>query len=110
MDFVSDALFDGRRIRALTVIDNHTRESLAIEVGQGITGEQVVGVMNRISAARGVPPNHSSRQWARIRFARAGSMSIPKSGHLGLQPPRQTDRQRRGGIIQWTPARRVFEH
>ena len=41
MDFVSDALFDGRRIRALSVIDNHTRESLAIEVGQGITGEQV---------------------------------------------------------------------
>jgi putative transposase len=55
MDFVSDALFDGRRIRALTVLDNHTRESLAIEVGQGITGEQVVRVMNRIIAVRGAP-------------------------------------------------------
>jgi integrase-like protein len=55
MDFVPDALFDGRRIRALTVIDNHTRESLAIEVGQGITGEQVVKVMNRIVAVRGAP-------------------------------------------------------
>jgi putative transposase len=33
MDFVSDALFDGRRIRALTVVDNFSRESLAIEVG-----------------------------------------------------------------------------
>lgn len=32
MDFVSDALFDGRRFRALTVVDNFTRESLAIEV------------------------------------------------------------------------------
>jgi transposase InsO family protein len=37
MDFVADALFDGRRIRALTVVDNFTRESMAIEVGQGIT-------------------------------------------------------------------------
>ncbi len=55
MDFVSDALFDGRRIRALTVVDNFSRESLAIEVGQGITGEQVVGVMNRIVAERGAP-------------------------------------------------------
>jgi putative transposase len=30
MDFVADALFDGRRLRALTVVDNYTRESLAI--------------------------------------------------------------------------------
>ena len=55
MDFVSDALFDGRRIRALTVVDDFSRESLAIEVGQSITGEQVVTVMNRLSAVRGAP-------------------------------------------------------
>jgi putative transposase len=55
MDFVADALFDGRRIRALTVVDDFTRESLAIEVGQGITGEQVVAVMNRIATVRGAP-------------------------------------------------------
>ena len=34
MDFVADALFDGRRFRALTVVDNFTKESLAIEVEQ----------------------------------------------------------------------------
>jgi putative transposase len=55
MDFVSDALFDGRRIRALTVVDDYSRESLAIEVGQSITGEQVVVVMKRLSAVRGAP-------------------------------------------------------
>ena len=32
MDFVSDALYDGRRLRALTIVDNYTRECLAIEV------------------------------------------------------------------------------
>jgi putative transposase len=31
MDFVSDALFDGRPIRILAVIDTHTREALSIE-------------------------------------------------------------------------------
>jgi len=31
MDFVSDALYDGRRLRALTIVDNYTRECLAIE-------------------------------------------------------------------------------
>jgi len=55
MDFVSDALFNGRRFRALTVVDNFSRESLAIEVEQGIRGEQVVGVLDRLKFARGVP-------------------------------------------------------
>lgn len=88
MDFVSDALFDGRRIRALTVVDNFSRESLAIEVGQGITGEQVVAVMNRIVAEREAPktipvdngPEFMSRaldQWAYLHqvtldFSRPG--------------------------------------
>lgn len=55
MDFVSDALFDGRRLRALTVVDAHTREALAIDVDQGIKGEQVVEAMMRIAALRGAP-------------------------------------------------------
>lgn len=55
MDFVSDALFDGRRLRALTVVDAFTREALAIDVDHGINGEQVVATMTRISAIRGVP-------------------------------------------------------
>jgi putative transposase len=54
-DFVSDARFDGRPLRALTTINNHTRESLAIEAGQGISGKRVVKVMNRIIAVRGAP-------------------------------------------------------
>ena len=55
MDFVSDALFDGRRLRALTVVDAFTREALAIDVDQGIRGEQVVEAMKRIAAIRGAP-------------------------------------------------------
>ena len=50
-NFVSDALFDRHRFRVLTMIDNHTRESLAIEVDQRIT-ETVVRVTNRIVANR----------------------------------------------------------
>ena len=55
MDFVSDALFDGRRLRALTVVDAFTREALAIDVDQGIKGEQVVAAMARITTTRGAP-------------------------------------------------------
>ena len=53
MDFVSDALFDGRRLRAVTVVDAFTREALAIHVDQGIKGEQVVDVMDRLLFERG---------------------------------------------------------
>ena len=55
MDFVSDALFNGQRFRSLTVVDNFSRESLAIEVEQGIRGEHVVDVLDRLKYIRGVP-------------------------------------------------------
>jgi len=38
LDFVADQLADGRRFRALTILDVFTRESLAIEVGQKLKG------------------------------------------------------------------------
>ena len=55
MDFVADALFDGRRLRMLTVVDCYTRECLAIDVGQSLKGEDVVSTLNRICAERGLP-------------------------------------------------------
>ena len=48
MDFVADQLFDGRKIRALTVVDNFSRQCVAIHVGQSLKGEDVVGVMDRL--------------------------------------------------------------
>jgi putative transposase len=56
MDFVADALFDGRRFRALTIVDNYSRECLEIEVGQSLKGEDVVRVMERMKLTRGVVP------------------------------------------------------
>jgi putative transposase len=55
MDFVADALFDGRKLRMLTVVDCYTRECLAIDVGQSLKGEDVVNTLNKICAERGLP-------------------------------------------------------
>jgi putative transposase len=55
MDFLSDALFDGRRLRALTGADAFTHEAPAIAVDQGFKGEQVVAVVNRLAQLRGAP-------------------------------------------------------
>ena len=55
MDFVSDALFNGQRFRALTLIDTYTRECLAIHVDTSIKAERVVEVVREISRHREVP-------------------------------------------------------
>ncbi len=52
---MADQLFDGRRIRLLTLVDNFSRESLAIRVGQRFTGDDVVRVLEELKARRGVP-------------------------------------------------------
>ena len=55
MDFVSDTLFDGRPIRVLTVVDCHTRESLAIEPRASFRAYQVAEALDRITRERGRP-------------------------------------------------------
>jgi putative transposase len=55
MDFMADQLFDGRRFRILTLVDTHSRECLALEVGQSITGADVAGVLEGICTRRGAP-------------------------------------------------------
>ena len=55
MDFVSDALFDGRRLRLLTVIDLYTRECLGICVGQNLRSTEVAEMLNAIALRRPLP-------------------------------------------------------
>lgn len=55
MDFVADALFDGRRFRALTIVDNFTKQSLAIKVGQQLNGEDVVAALDQLRHEVGLP-------------------------------------------------------
>jgi putative transposase len=55
MDFVSDGLSDGRRLRCLTIVDDCTRECLAIEVDTSITGTRVKAVLERLGDTRGLP-------------------------------------------------------
>lgn len=55
MDFMSDQLYDGRRIRVLTLVDNHTREILALRVGQRLRGIDVAKVLEEIVEVCGRP-------------------------------------------------------
>jgi putative transposase len=55
IDFVSDTLAWGRRIRLFTVVDIFTREVLAIEVDTSLPGGRVVRVLERLAIGRGAP-------------------------------------------------------
>ena len=55
MDFMSDAFADSRRFRVFNVIDDFSRECLAIEVGTSLPGVVVTRVLDRIAAIRGYP-------------------------------------------------------
>jgi len=88
MDFVSDSLHDGRRFRALTIVDNVSRVSPAIEVGRSLTGQRVVEVLEGLAQSQGLPkmiqvdngPEFTSKaldEWAyqrkiKLQFSRPG--------------------------------------
>lgn len=56
MDFMTDALFNGKRFRILTIVDNFSRKCHALEVGQSLKGIDVVQTMNRIKHQAGHVP------------------------------------------------------
>lgn len=55
LDFMHDTLRTGRKIRTLNVVDDFTRECLAIEVDTSISGHRVARVLDMIAADRGYP-------------------------------------------------------
>ncbi|MGO6884575.1 DDE-type integrase/transposase/recombinase, partial [Rhizobium ruizarguesonis] len=55
LDFVSDQFTDGRRLRILTVVDDCTRECLALVADTSLSGLRVARELDRIIEERGKP-------------------------------------------------------
>jgi len=88
MDFMADRLADGRQFRLLTLVDNFSRVSPAIEVDFSLTGKRVVEVLERLKRTHGLPQaikvdngsefiSKALDQWAyrngiRLEFSRPG--------------------------------------
>ena len=56
MDFVADQLFDGRKFRSLTIVDNYSRECLAIHPGQSLKAADVIAVLEELKHDRHIVP------------------------------------------------------
>jgi len=84
MDFVADELFNGRRIRSLTVVDNFSRESLAITVDHSLKGDTVA----LIGQMRGLPK--------RIQVDNRSEFILKALDRRGYEHGVQLDFSRRG--------------
>ena len=71
MDFLSDQLFDGRKIRILTIVDAFSKISPAIDVRFRYTGADVVTTLERVARRVWRSSHDPSGQWSRIRLARS---------------------------------------
>jgi putative transposase len=86
LDYQFDQTEDGRRLKLLNVVDEHTREALAIEVDRRIDADATVAVLDRLVVERGRPPRfircdngpeltaNALRDWC--RFSGAGASYI----------------------------------
>ncbi|SEB12207.1 Integrase core domain-containing protein [Chitinophaga terrae (ex Kim and Jung 2007)] len=81
IDFMSDALVDGRKFRLLNIIDDFNRESLAIEVDTSLPALRLIRVLERIIEQRGKPTcprtdngpefiSHKLQEWCENRGIR----------------------------------------
>lgn len=55
LDFVSDAFMDGRRFRVLCIVDDHSRECLALVADTSLSGHRLARELDMLIAARGKP-------------------------------------------------------
>lgn len=89
MDFVSDSLSGGRRLKYLTVADDFSHESVDIAVDFGISGQYMTRVLDRAALLRGYPqavrtgngPEFTSRAF--MAWAQAHGIR-----HILIQPGR----------------------
>jgi len=86
LDFQFDQTADGRILKLLHVVDEHTREALAVRCARRIDADQTVAILERLVAARGRAPEqvrcdngpeltaNALRDWC--RFSHAGASYI----------------------------------
>jgi len=78
-DFVHDRTRNGRPLKWLTLVDEYTRENLALEVGRGMRAEEVIDVLAELFTVRGVPKHIRSDNGPEF-IAQALRDWLPRSG------------------------------
>ena len=104
MDFMADTLADGRAFRTLNIVDDFSRECVAIEVDRSLPGARVVRVLEHLRLTIGSPkaivldngPEFAGRAVEAWAYAH---------GVEPLHSTREADRERERGEFQWQVSR-----
>jgi len=62
MDFISDSIMGVRKFRTFNVMDDCTREALAIEIDTSLSSKRIIRTLESVIAWRGKTPGHQDRQ------------------------------------------------
>lgn len=100
MDFVADTLAHGRTFRVLTIIDEHTRECLAVETDTSLPGLRVIRVLERLTQIRGLPDEINVDHGPEFVCRSARSWCEKHRVLLRLYRARPADAERTYRIIQ----------
>ena len=120
MDFVSDTLSNGRRFRCLTIMDEFSRECMAIHVAHSIPATGVIEVVERLKQSRGLPEviitdngsefrNRAFDSWA---YARGVKLDAGQTGPERIHRELQRNTQKRvleSALVPLDPGRETLD-
>ena len=109
LDFLSDAFADGRRFRILAVVDDFTRECLALVADTSLSGLRVVRELDALIIARGRPAMIVSDNGTELTSMAILRWSQETAGRMALHRARQAAAERLHRELQRPAARRVAE-
>ena len=108
LDFQFDVTDDGRALKLLYVVDEFTREALAMEAERRIDADNVVDVLDRIVAERGTPPGvRALRQRAGDDLQRAARLVPLQPDRRGVHRARLPVGEPVRGVVQQPRPRRA---
>ena len=109
-DFVSAMTHDGRSLRLLTLIDEYTRECLAIRVARRLSSQEVIDTLAEVMLVKGIPEYLRSDNGPEF-VARELRHWLAKPGHgnavhrtgksMGKRLLRELQRETAGGMLEW---------
>ena len=86
-DFMSARTHEGRTLRLLTLLDEYTRECLAIRVERRMGSQQIIEALSDVMLWRGIPEQIPIRQWPRVHRQRtAPVVANLGTGTLYIEP------------------------
>ena len=109
LDFVSDAFTDGRRFRILAIVDDFTRESLALIPDTSLSGARVARELDALIARRGRPKSCVSDNGTELTSMAILKWTRDERRGLALHRARQAAAERLRRELHRPAARRVPE-